>query len=202
MLDKEKIIAKIKTPIYHDNKIKQAAVLVPFIDTPDGLSLLFEVRSAQLHRQPGDICFPGGVINPEDKTTADAAVRETTEELGISPESINLIADLPPFIESIGYQIFATLGEISPTAHFALNTAEVEQIFTVPVSWLLDNPPLLSSMQVAHKPSPDFPFHLIPQRSQEWVLRAAQPLYFYHYRDFVIWGLTARLVKTVLNIIR
>ncbi|NEU34154.1 CoA pyrophosphatase, partial [bacterium LRH843] len=59
----------------------QFAVLVPLVQKQDELHVLFEVRAHHLRRQPGEICFPGGKIEPNDSTPQDAAVRETTEEL-------------------------------------------------------------------------------------------------------------------------
>ena len=66
------------------------AVLCPLVERPDGLHLLFEVRSAALHRQPGEVCFPGGRMEAGE-TPEQCALRETWEELGIPPEDIRLL---------------------------------------------------------------------------------------------------------------
>ena len=62
------------------------AILIPWVATGEGDALLLEVRS-QLVRQPGEVCFPGGRAEPGE-SAVEAAVRETCEELGISPDTI------------------------------------------------------------------------------------------------------------------
>ena len=63
------------------------AVLIPLIKKEDGYHVLFEVRARHLNKQPGEVCFPGGKVEPGE-TTYEAAVRETTEELFIQREHI------------------------------------------------------------------------------------------------------------------
>ena len=70
------------------------AILVPLVETDSGDALLLEVRS-QFVRQPGEVCFPGGRAEAGE-TAAEAAVRETCEELGIEPGAIELLSELPP----------------------------------------------------------------------------------------------------------
>ena len=72
------------------------AVLVPVAETAEGLSLLYEVRSPALHHHSGEVCFPGGRMEPGE-TPEHCALRETWEELGIPPEDIRLLgrADSP-----------------------------------------------------------------------------------------------------------
>ena len=60
------------------------AVLCPLVERPDGLHLLFEVRSAALHRQPGEVCFPGGRMEAGE-TPEQCALRETEEESEVIP---------------------------------------------------------------------------------------------------------------------
>src|SRR5512138_1389868 len=78
----------------------RAAVLVPIVDAVDCVEpeLLFIVRKSDLARHPGQIAFPGGRAEPSDRDLAHTALRETHEELGISPDRIEvlgLLDDVP-----------------------------------------------------------------------------------------------------------
>ena len=88
----------------HRTTLQQArgeyAVLVPLVETPRGLSLLYEVRPAKLHHHSGEVCFPGGRMEPGE-TPRQCALRETREELGITAERIELQGGL-----DIQYQCF------------------------------------------------------------------------------------------------
>ncbi len=73
-----------------ESRFKKYAVLVPIVDTPDGRSLLFEKRAGSLRRQPGEVCFPGGKLEPEEPPQV-CAIRETMEELCIVKEQIAIL---------------------------------------------------------------------------------------------------------------
>ena len=68
----------------------QSAVLIPFVQVDGEWHILFEVRSLTMRKQPGDISFPGGRIDPTDASPMAAAIRETSEELGVEPETIKI----------------------------------------------------------------------------------------------------------------
>ncbi len=65
----------------------RSAVLLPLVNYENNVCLLFEKRASDLHKQPGEICFPGGSIEKTDQDEAAAAIRETCEELGLAPVS-------------------------------------------------------------------------------------------------------------------
>ena len=72
-------IFRNRTPaVTGEHSVRNSAVMIPVMETPEGLHLLFEVRSEKLEHQPGDICFPGGGIE-EGETPEEAALRELTE---------------------------------------------------------------------------------------------------------------------------
>ena len=82
-----KVIEKLagrQPEILGHEKLPKYAVLLPLIEVENETHILFEVRSLSLRRQPGEICFPGGKIDPEDSDQRKCAIRETTEELGIN----------------------------------------------------------------------------------------------------------------------
>ena len=88
------------------------AVLCPLVERPDGLHLLFEVRSAALHRQPGEVCFPGGRMEAGE-TPEQCALRETEEELAIPRQEVEILGR-PDFIcNQAGFLMQPVLGLVS-----------------------------------------------------------------------------------------
>ena len=110
------------------------AVLCPLAEGPGGPELLFEVRSASLRRQPGEVCFPGGQVEPGE-TPEETALRETEEELAIPRREIELLGR-PDFICSqAGFLLQPVLGLVSPAGLAALSPspAEVAEVLELKV---------------------------------------------------------------------
>ena len=171
-----------------------AAVLLPLVTSPDGPAVLFEVRAQTLKRQPGEICFPGGKAECGDKGFANTAVRETCEELGITPADITLVGELDALVSHSGPIIHPFVGFIADTAKIVRGKSEVDEVFTVPLAALLAQEPLRCSMQLADHPGDDFPFELVPYRQRSWRRSKNYYVYFYQYQGRVIWGMTARIL--------
>ncbi|WP_081300224.1 NUDIX hydrolase [Gilliamella sp. Choc5-1] len=181
-----------------DNK---AAVLLPIVHVDDQLELLFQVRSKKLKWQPGDICFPGGRVELTDINPEHTAKRETAEELGIAFNQITILGQLPKFIATLGMMIYPFVGTINSLDDLQLNHDEVEQIFTVPIKWFIDNQPQCATMFLGQKPADNFPFDVITNRSTNWQKRSEHAVYYYQYQNWVIWGLTAQLLKFFIDTI-
>ena len=117
------------------------AVLVPLVETKDGVCLLFEKRS-EFVPQPGDVCFPGGQIEGNE-TPEEAALRETYEELHIPAEDITIAHLMEPIRNMKGWLIQPVVAWLKNEAleKISLQTAEVAEAFTIPVKWLAENPP-------------------------------------------------------------
>jgi coenzyme A diphosphatase NUDT7 len=177
-----------------------AAVLVPIVCEKGQPSILFEVRSSHLSWQPGEVCFPGGHIEDGDKNSLFAAVRETKEELGlVSIEEIEVLGSIEEIISPIGVRLFPHVGYI-PSAHLiAPNHDEVEEVFTVPLDFLLKCEPIISHMEMGTRPLTDFPFTLVGGYSEQWKVRKTYKVLFYQYGKYVIWGLTAQVLQLFLE---
>ncbi|OLN21604.1 coenzyme A pyrophosphatase [Domibacillus antri] len=197
-----KTIFENRTPdILGGENFAKFSLLLPLVQKDEGLHVLFEVRSLNMRRQPGEICFPGGKIDPEDKGPDHAAVRETHEELGIAEEDIRVLFPLDYMLSPFGTIIYSYAGLID-LKEIKLNKDEVHEIFTVPLDYLLNTEPALHYIQLRPEPEEDFPFHLIARgKDYSWQTKSMEE-YFYFYEDRIIWGLTARILKHFLDIVR
>ena len=94
-----------------EERFQKYAVLVPVAETAEGRCLLFEKRSAHLRRQPGEICFPGGKLEPGE-TAASCAVRETVEELRVTRSQIDILGPGDVFVSPFNIIIYPFIGEL------------------------------------------------------------------------------------------
>lgn len=177
-----------------------AAVFIPLVETKEGLSLLFEERSAMLSWQPGEISFPGGKVEPEDERVSDTALRETSEELGLSRDYMEYFGNLEPFISPLGLVIYPVVGQILDSSKIIPQESEVADVFTVPIDWFLSTEPVVKSMEMGTRPLDEIPLELLPKTyPREWRRRSTYSVYFYPYQNRVIWGLTAQVVRQFLE---
>jgi 8-oxo-dGTP pyrophosphatase MutT (NUDIX family) len=181
---------------------KYFSVLVPLVERNGELFLLYQLRSETLRRQPGEVGFPGGKIEPGETPLA-CAIRETTEELGIPGESIEIIGELDYIHGYSDFMMYAFLAAVAD-ADFArnFNRAEVQEVFLVPVSFFLKNEPEIYHYEIEPRIGDDFPYDKIqPKGFYRWsVGRATVPIYNYEGR--AIWGLTGRITLQLINILK
>lgn len=173
---------------------RRNAVLIPLIEENGELSILFEVRQSGI-RQGGEICFPGGKIEPGE-SAEDAAVRETAEELLIPRGSIELIAPMHTIAGPGGAQIYSCLGILHDytVQEGNYSVQEVDHVFTVPLSWFAAHAPRISDGAMVVDTPEDFPYEMLPGgRNYPW-RKIPRRFYFYESDGGVIWGITAELL--------
>lgn len=177
----------------------RSAIMIPLVKKEDGWHILFEVRSSAMRKQPGDISFPGGKIDETDATVIDAALRETYEEIGVEPSTVEVLQQLSPLVMSSSFVVYSIIGQIPENQQYVLNKDEVDDVFTVPLNWLLENEPYLHRVSIKPTPSADFPYEKIANgRDYQWREQHMDE-YFYEYEGRTIWGLTARILTYFLN---
>jgi 8-oxo-dGTP pyrophosphatase MutT (NUDIX family) len=116
-----------------------AAVLVPLVERDAGPSILFTRRAASLKNHAGQISFPGGRVEAADSGPVDAALRETEEEIGLARSHVEIVGFLPDHRVISGYRVTPVVALVDPGFEIALDATEVEEVFEVPMSFVLDS---------------------------------------------------------------
>lgn len=158
-----------------------AAVLVPIIGHRPEATVLFTVRTAHLEHHAGQICFPGGRIEPTDAHAAAAALREAAEETGLDPARVELLGRLAPYDTVTGFCIHPVVGWIEPPVVLRPDPFEVAATFEVPLSFLLDR---------TH-------FH---RESYEWQ-GMRRSYWVVPWRGYRIWGATAGILYNMAAVL-
>lgn len=114
-----------------------AAVLIPIIDRAEP-TVLFTRRTDTLRRHAGQVAFPGGRIDPEDVNPIAAALREAHEEIGLSPDEVQVLGTLDHYETGTGYSITPVIGLVPPDLPLVPCEAEVAALFETPLAHLLD----------------------------------------------------------------
>ncbi|PRR84596.1 NUDIX hydrolase [Clostridium vincentii] len=195
----ELIKSKIKNVEPYINgfeEMKRAAVIIPLVEIQGKTNILFEVRAKKMKSQPGDICFPGGKIDLLE-TPKEAALREIYEELNLS--NIEIVNELDTLIRHDGIIIHPFLGIIQNIENLNISRDEVDHVFYVPLDYLINQKPIEVISKVELKRSDDFPYELIFSGKDYKFKDGEEKVLFYNFEGHVIWGITAKMLKSFFN---
>ncbi len=131
--------------VYGDDRLagdppeaRPAAVLVPIVQRPGELTLLFTQRNAHLKAHAGQVSFPGGRAEPGDASPEFTALREAREEIGLALERVEILGRLPDYHTRTGYVVAPIIGLLTPPFDLVPDPREVDEVFEVPLAFLLD----------------------------------------------------------------
>ena len=158
-------------------RVTPAAVLVPVLERGDDTTLLLTRRAEHLKHHAGQISFPGGRVESSDRGPADAALRETEEEIGLPRSHVEIVGYLDNYITITGYCVTPVVGIVQPEFRLRLDRTEVVEAFEVPLAHVLD------------------PAKVIQREKRLFGVRVA---YFeIPYRHYNIWGATAGMLVSL-----
>ncbi|MEZ5787193.1 MAG: CoA pyrophosphatase [Xanthobacteraceae bacterium] len=156
--------------------VRPAAVLIPVVDRPEPGVILTQ-RTAHLPNHAGQVAFPGGSIDASDESPAAAALREAEEEIGLDPQLVEPIGYLDLYLTFSGYRILPLVGRVAPRYAFKLSIQEVDDVFEVPLAFLMD----------AEN-------HALQSKVWKGLMRR---FYAMPYGERYIWGVTAGILRNL-----
>jgi 8-oxo-dGTP pyrophosphatase MutT (NUDIX family) len=166
-----------------ERPVRRAAVLVPLVRRPQGLTVLLTRRTDHLNDHAGQVSFPGGRTDPEDVDAIATALREAQEEVGLAADEIEVIGVLPTYTTVTAYEVTPVVGLLDPPRALALDAFEVAEVFEVPLAFLMDP---------ANHRRHAMEFQGIARRfiSMPWGADAGGQPYF-------VWGATAAMLRNL-----
>lgn len=133
-----------------DAPLVEAAVLAGIIPRDDGPQVLLTRRTDSLRHHGGQVGFPGGRMEPDDRDAAAAALRESNEEVALQPAQVQALGYLDPFVTITGYRVTPVVAVIDPGFVPRPQPDEVAEVFEVPLQYLLE-PSNLRQVEITHR---------------------------------------------------
>jgi 8-oxo-dGTP pyrophosphatase MutT (NUDIX family) len=159
----------------------EAAVLVPVVKEGDMLSLILTRRTDSVETHKGQIAFPGGIVDPDDRDRVHTALREAEEELGIPPSVVETVGFLDDLFTPTGFCITPVVGILQTMPALHPNPGEVAEAFTVPVTFFAD--PGNAQME----------YRTVGSTTRE--------VWTYVYGGRVIWGATGTIIHRMMAVL-
>jgi len=154
------------------------AVLVLLRDGEEGVETLLTLRSDNVKDHKGEVSFPGGAVEPEDKDSLETALREASEEIGVKRENIRVIGRLDDQVTITGYHIVPWVAEIDSFEGLAPRTSEIVEVFSFPIHLI--------------KSAKKMVFDVGNERKEVFCLE---------YKGKVVWGATARIIVELAGVV-
>lgn len=159
-----------------------AAVLVPIVERDGGMTVLLTQRTDHLTAHAGQISFPGGRVETEDRSLEAAALRETEEEVGLQRRHVDLVGQLDIYVTRTGFEVTPVVGIVTPPFAIEPDPFEVADVFEVPLAFIVD--PANHEKQSRTYKGMERQFYVLP------------------YENRYIWGATAGMLVNLSEVLR
>ncbi len=176
-----KFLSQRKREIITDKRLTHSAVLIPLFIKDGEYHIVFIRRSQQVEDHKGEISFPGGLCEKRDDGQEKTALREAFEEIGIHSHDVEVLGILDDIrTVSTRYRVTPVVGIIPYPYSFIINTREVDEAMDIPLMHLLSE----------------------GNGGEESITRDGITYTgsVYRYKQYVIWGATARILKDFFSI--
>lgn len=165
-------------------KLRRAAVLVPLVERPAGLTVLLTLRTDHLTSHAGQISFPGGRTEELDSSPIETALRESEEEIGLHRRHVAILGVLPDYVTGSAYRVAPVVALVKPPFDLTADPNEVAEIFEVPLAFLMNG---------MHHQRLSFE---LPEGA------GRRHVYAMPYERFFIWGATAGMLRNLFHFLR
>ncbi len=166
-----------------NGRLIHAAVLIPIFESDNGYEVLFTERTHKVEHHKGQISFPGGAVEDQDRSFEETALRETYEEVGMRKEDVEVLGQLDDELTvASSFIVHPFVGRIPYPYNFKINQDEVERIIEVPLNTFF------KENSDRHPKSIEF---------ETFTYKGPA----YRHGDVTIWGATAKIMKHFIRII-
>lgn len=175
---------RTESPSAVSSPASPAAVLIPLFKHERAWHVLFTRRTETVESHRGQVSFPGGRIEEDDRDSIHAALREAEEEIGLRPEDVQVLGCMAPLLTNSEYWVTPVVGVIPWPYSFRTNPVEVATVFDIPLDWLID----ASNRETRdwHRPE-----------TGDW----HKVIFFQPFGGEVVWGITARITVDLLALL-
>ena len=175
---KSNLSSPINPTIEHHGNYRLASILVIIYGNEPIIVMTEKPKHMKFHA--GEISFPGGKLDSDDSNLLETALRETSEEIGLTISKEQVVGQLEPVITlNSGFLILPFISIVDKIPPLTAN-AEVEKIFHIPLE------PFLKT----EAKDPD-PFHNL-----------IQEMYTFEYENQIVWGASARILKQIQDCLK
>ncbi|MBM4340174.1 MAG: CoA pyrophosphatase [Deltaproteobacteria bacterium] len=176
-----KLLSSRQRKVIQNPSLANAAVLVPLFNKGGNCHILFTKRTDLVKYHKGEISFPGGMLDEDDRSLERTALREAFEEVGLKEEDVQLIGALDDIVTITQFIVTPFIGLFRYPYPFKTSPVEIAELIEVPLSFLLNKE--------------NFAEYEITRMGRKDVV------YAYRYGEHTIWGATARILKQFLEVI-